>query len=675
MAELLLELLSEEIPARMQTRAAADLKRLVCDGLTKAGLEFTRAESFSTPRRLALVVDGIPVRTSDIREEKRGPQIGAPKQALNGFLGSLGGVNIDDCEQREAEGKTYYFAMVEKAGVASVEVVADILPAAMMALAWPKSMRWADLDLKWVRPVHNLLCLFDGGVVPISFGPLNAGKTTVGHQFLAPEPFTVKNFIDYKTKLGATKVMLDSAGRLAIIKTTAKVLAEAEGLTVRDDPKLLDEVTGLVEWPVVFIGGIADAFMEVPPEVLITSMRSHQKYFSCLDSEGKLANRFIIVANTEAIDGGTQIVAGNERVLRARLSDAKFFWDQDRKQTLASRAPTLINRVFHAKLGSVADKVVRMQALAANLVAFIPGTDASQAETATGLAKCDLSTGMVGEFPELQGVIGRYYALNDGETAAVADAIAEHYAPQGPNDACPRAPVSVCVALADKIDSLVGFFSIDEKPTGSKDPFALRRAALGVIRLILENNLRLPLAQIFAEPDHGLLNFFADRLKVYLKEQGVRHDAIDAVFEHGSEDDLVRLLARVDALTLFLTSQDGEDLLTAYRRAANILNIEENNDRRAYDGAPNEGRFEQVEEMALATGLATANSAIAATLAVEDFSGAMKAVARLRVPVDAFFIAVTVNCGDPALRENRLKLLNGIRSALDGVADFSRIEG
>ncbi len=675
MAELLLELLSEEIPARMQTRAADDLKRLVCDGLKKAGLDFTKAEAFATPRRLALVVDGIPERTPDIREEKRGPQVGAPEQALKGFLGSLGGMSIDDCEQREIKGKTYYFAVVEKAGAATVEVVADILPSAMAALAWPKSMRWADLDLKWVRPVHNLLCLFDGGVVPITFGPLSAGETTVGHRFLAPETITVKNFVDYKTKLGQAKVMLDPAGRRAIISATAKVLAEAEGLTVRDDPGLLDEVTGLVEWPVVLIGGIDDAFMEVPPEVLITSMRSHQKYFSCLDADGNLANRFIVVANTEATDGGVQIVAGNERVLRARLSDAKFFWDQDRKQTLASRAPALADRVFHAKLGSVADKVVRMRSLAANLAAFVPGADAGQAETAAGLAKCDLSTGMVGEFPDLQGVIGRYYALNDGEPAAVADAIAEHYAPQGPNDACPSAPVSVCVALADKIDSLVGFFSIDEKPTGSKDPFALRRAALGVIRLILENDLRLPLAPMFEDSADDLLAFFADRLKVHLKQRGVRHDAIDAVFGLGGEDDLVRLLARVDALSDFLASDEGGDLLIAYRRAANILKIEEKKDGRGYDGEADESLFEQHEETALAAGLATAGTAIAKTLADEDFAGAMKALAGLRAPVDAFFDAVTVNCDDPALRENRLKLLNGIRSALDGVADFSRIEG
>ena len=687
MAELLLELLSEEIPARMQTRAAADLKRLVCDGLTKAGLEFTKAEAFATPRRLALVVDGIPERTPDIREEKRGPQVGAPEQAIKGFLGSLGGLSINDCEQREIKGKTYYVASVETSGRSTTTVIPEIFFDTVVKFPWTKSMRWGKGVWTWVRPIHSVLALFDGKAIDLEGyrdgldammfpnGSRLGVNKTVGHRFLAPEPFAVKNFVDYKTKLGENKVMLDPAGRRAIIATTAKALAEAEGLTVRDDPALLDEVAGLVEWPVVLIGGIDDAFMEVPPEVLITSMRSHQKYFSCLDADGELANRFIVVANTEATDGGAEILAGNERVLRARLSDAKFFWDQDRKQTLDSRAPALADRVFHAKLGSVADKVVRMQALAAKLAAFVPGADTEQARTAAGLAKCDLSTGMVGEFPDLQGVIGRYYALNDGETAAVADAIAEHYAPQGPNDACPSAPVSVCVALADKIDSLVGFFAIDEKPTGSKDPFALRRAALGVIRLILENGLRLPLAPVFGNSAADLLAFFADRLKVHLKQRGVRHDAIDAVFGLGGEDDLVRLLERVDALSDFLASEDGGDLLTAYRRAANILKIEEKKDGRGYGGEPDGSLFEQHEETALAAGLATAGTAIAETLADEDYAGAMKALAGLRAPVDAFFDAVTVNCDDPALRENRLKLLNGIRSALDGVADFSRIEG
>ncbi|MEK9725999.1 MAG: glycine--tRNA ligase subunit beta, partial [Rhodospirillaceae bacterium] len=552
-------------------------------------------------------------------------------------------------------------------------------------LPWPKSMRWATHEPPWVRPIHSMVALFDGAPVPLAFGPVAAGTATRGHRFLAPAPFAVSGFHDYKDKLAGAHVMLDPADRRELIASEATRLAKAEGLTLKDDPGLLDEVTGLVEWPVVYMGTIDDEFMDVPPEVLITSMRSHQKYFSCLDAEGQLANRFVVVANTVTSDNGAQVVAGNERVLRARLSDAKFFWDQDRKTSLAAKAPALKDRVFHAKLGTVDEKVDRMQALAVDIAGHVPGADKDRVRSAARLAKADLSSGMVGEFPDLQGVMGRYYARFDGESDEVAKAIAEHYAPQGPNDACPTAPVSVAVALADKIDSLVGFFAIDEKPTGSKDPFALRRAALGVIRLILENKLRLALLPTFAtarnllevdaDPAGYLLAFFADRLKVHLREKGVKHDHVDAVFALGGEDDLVRLLARVEALGAFLGSDDGGNLLTAYRRAANILRIEEKKDGRAYDGAPDAALFAQAEETALHTGLETAGPAVADAVAAEDFAGAMAAVAALRQPVDAFFDAVTVNADDPALRENRLKLLNGIRAALEGVADFSKIEG
>lgn len=683
MPELLLEILSEEIPARMQKRAADDLKRLVCDGLKGAGLEFSSAEAFATPRRLALVIDGLPEKQPDVSEERRGPRADAPEKAMAGFKGSLPEGAV--IEERETEKGTFLFATVDIKGRAAADVLAEVLPKALGDLPWPKSMRWASHEFRWVRVIHSMIAQFDGAVVPFVLGPVRSGLATVGHRFLAPDAIEASGFADYKQKLLAAKVMLDPAERRAKIAADADALAKAEGLSVKDDPALLDEVTGLVEWPVVYMGGIDDEFMDVPPEVLITSMKSHQKYFSCLDAGGKLANRFIVVANTETEDGGKQVVAGNERVLRARLSDAKFFWDQDRKTSLSAKAPALKDRVFHAKLGSMDEKVDRVQALAADVAQYVPGADKDRVRSAARLAKADLSTGMVGEFPELQGLMGRYYAVHDGESEEVADAIAEHYSPLGPNDTCPSKPVSVCVSLADKIDSLVGFFAIDEKPTGSKDPFALRRAALGVIRLVLENGLRLPLMAEFAkarelyradtDPADDLLAFFADRLKVHLREKGVRHDAIDAVFALGGEDDLVRLMARVDALSAFLASDDGENLLTAYRRAANILKIEEKKDERRYDGAVDGGAFQQDEERILHRGLSEAGPAIAKAVAEEDFVCAMAALARLRGPVDAFFDGVQVNADDAALRGNRLKLLNEIRAALGGVADFSKIEG
>jgi len=685
MAELLLEILSEEIPARMQARAADDLKRLVCEGLKKAGLGFDHAEVHVTPRRLVLMVDGLPTATPDVSDERKGPKVGAPEQALAGFMKANGFSSIDQAEIRELPKGEFYFAVIEKKGSTTSEVLAEVMPSALQNLPWPKSMRWASHGLRWVRPIHSMICVFDCAVVPFTFGPRTAANETIGHRFLSPEPLTVSSFADYKEKLRAAKVMIDRGERRDLILAEASKLAEAEGLSLKDDKGLLEEVAGLVEWPVVLMGTIDDEFMGVPPEVLITSMKSHQKYFSCLDQDGNLANRFVVVANTETVDGGKQVVAGNERVLRARLSDAKFFWDQDRKTSLASKAPALKDRVFHAKLGTLDEKVDRMQALAADLADNVADADKDKVRSAARLAKADLSTGMVGEFPDLQGIIGRYYALNDGENPDVADAIAEHYSPQGPGDTCPSRPVSICVALADKIDTLAGFWSIDEKPTGSKDPYALRRAALGIIRLILENNLRLSLSQVFenalahhkagGDLSSDLLSFFADRLKVHLKEQGVKHDHIDAVFALGGEDDLVRLLARVKALSEFLDSEDGENLLIAYRRAANILKIEEKKDGRSYAEAPDVSGFEQDEEKTLFGGLEAGSGLIAAAVSDQRFGDAMQALAKLRGPVDAFFDAVTVNTDDPRTRENRLKLLSMIRSALDGVADFSKIEG
>ncbi len=696
MAELLLEILSEEIPARMQARAADDLQRLMGEGLKKAGLEFNNTRSYVTPRRLVYVADGIPERTPDISEERKGPATDAPEQALNGFLGSVS-LTLDQCETREIKGREFYFAVIEKPGSQTADVLPNVIANALNALPWAKSMKWANHDMRWVRPLHGLVSVFDNALLPMTFGPLSSTNTTVGHRFLAPDVITVSDFDDYKSKLLAAKVMIDPAERRELIATGATKLAATEDLTVKDDRGLLDEVTGLVEWPVVLMGQIDDQFMDLPPEVLTTSMRSHQKYFSCLDADGKLANRFIVVANTETRDGGAQIVAGNVRVLNARLADARFVWDQDRMKPLASRVPTLKDRVFHAKLGTLDDKADRMQALAAEIAGMVEGADKDKVRSAARLAKADLSTGMVGEFPDLQGIMGRYYALHDGESADVADAIAEHYAPQGPGDTCPTKPVSVCVALADKIDTLVGFFGIDEKPTGSKDPFALRRAALGVIRLILENGLRLNLLPIFNDPDKrylksprekvagkinsndeiglSLLGFFADRLKVHLKEQGVRHDLIDAVFSVGGEDDLVRLLARVDALSGFLSTDDGANLLAAYKRAANILRIEEKKDATTYSGSVDASLLVADEERALHDHLQAMGKDIATDMEAENFAGVMAKLASARPLVDAFFDEVTVNADDAAVRVNRLNLLALVRQSVDAIADFSRIEG
>ncbi|KAA0581559.1 glycine--tRNA ligase subunit beta [Azospirillum sp. Sh1] len=711
MTELLIEFFSEEIPARMQARAADDLKRLVTDKLAANGLTFAKAEAHSTPRRLALVVDGLPERTADVREEKKGPRVGSPEQAVAGFLKSAGLDSLDQCEQRDTGKGVFYFAVTEKKGRETAEVLAEIIPAAMAELPWPKSMRWGTGTVRWVRPLHSIIALFGGRVLDGGYdiggtqGRIAFGNGTRGHRFLAPDAFTVESFADYKEKLRAAKVVLDREERKAKIKADAEALAKAQGLTLSPDDALLEEVAGLVEWPVVLMGGIDESFMDVPSEVLITSMRTHQKYFAVLDAEGKMAPRFIVVANTETLDGGKAVVAGNERVLRARLSDAKFFWDQDRKTKLEARVPALEKITFHAKLGTVAEKVTRVQLLAAEIARAI-GADSDAASRAALLCKADLVTEVVGEFPEVQGIMGRYYALGQGESADVANAIADHYKPLGPSDSCPTAPVSVSVALADKIDTLVGFFAIDEKPTGSKDPYALRRAALGVIRLVLENGLRVKLGEVFGEvlsqvweqdigayyyisqgngPKTGaihpqdvkrdLMSFFADRLKVVLREQGVRHDLVDAVFALGGEDDLVRLLARVKALQAFVGSDEGANLAAAYKRASNIVRIEEKKDGATFDQPVDAARLAQDEEKALFAALNEASATAKPLLDAEDFTGTMAALAKLRGPVDAFFDKVTVNAEDKDLRANRLRLLTQIRTTLNAVADFSKIEG
>jgi glycyl-tRNA synthetase beta chain len=694
MAELLLEILSEEIPARMQARAAEDLKRLAGEGFAKAGLAFERLDTFVAPRRLALVADGLPAKQPDVSEERRGPRVDAPQQAVDGFL-RANGVTLDRCEKRDTGKGTFYFAVLKKKGAKTADVLPALIEGILAQFPWPKSMRWQGAA-RWIRPARGIICLFDGKVVPVAFGGVKAGGATRGHRFLAPKPFAVRNFADYKKKLLKAKVILDPAERRATIEREAAKLAKASKLALVPDEGLMNEVVGLVERPVALLGRIDQSFMDLPSEVLATVMRHHQKYFALRDKKGALAPFFVVVANIATKDKGAAIVAGNERVLRARLADARFFWDQDRKRKLETRVPVLKDRVFHAKLGNDFVRVQRLRLLASELAKYVPGADAAAADRAAELGKADLTTGMVGEFPELQGIMGRYYALNDGASAAVADAIADHYRPLGPNDACPKAPVSVALALADKIDGLAGFFSINEKPTGSRDPFALRRAALGVIRLVVENGLRIPLAAVFRHADDlhaasargsgprlnidDMILFFADRLKVALKEKGVRHDLIDAVFavrkaDGALEDDLVRLLARVDALKTFLATPDGANLLVAYRRAANILKIEEKKDGKSYDAAPDAALLSLPEEKGLDAALAEARAKIAAALAAEKYADAMRALAGLRAPVDLFFDKVTVNCDDANVRVNRLKSLSRIRAGLGGVADFSRIEG
>ena len=720
--ELLLELLSEEIPARMQRRAIDDLVGLVRDKLAAAEIPATSLRGYATPRRLAAIAEGIAQRQPDRREERRGPRVGSPRQAIDGFLRAAGLDSVEQCEVRDTGRGEFYFAVLERPGRPAAEVLPDLLHATIAELPWPKSMRYPASSLRWVRPLVSVICLFDGAIVPLPLGQVPVGRATRGHRFLSEGEITVENAADYLQKLEAAHVVLDHERRKQKIEKDLGELAKTEGVAVKPDPGLLDEVTGLVEYPVVLMGTIDEGSMALPPEVLATAMRTHQKYFSCLKADGSPAPRFLFVANNLTPDDGKTIAAGNERVLRARLADARFFWEQDKKVRLEDRVEALRERVYYDKLGSVFDKVARVEQLAEFLAEQLvrplaPAATPTSPSPAGGgglgwgddavvlarlgrraahLAKADLSTGMVGEFPELQGIMGRYYALHDGEDPRVAEAIAEHYKPLGPNDSCPTAPASVVVALADKIDSLACFFAIGEKPTGSGDPFALRRAALGVIRLILENGFRLPLAKVFAQSTQilqgqisqtvahlfihlnpssteELLNFVAERLKIHLREQGAQHDLIASVFAL-HEDDLVRLLARVEALATFLKTHVGGNLLVAYRRASNIVAIEERK------GGWSSGEIEasllrQPEEAALASGLYEASERASKAFDQEDFAAAMGALSTLRQPVDEFFDKVTVNTDDSALRENRLRLLSRIRNVMNQVADFSQIEG
>jgi glycyl-tRNA synthetase beta chain len=717
MPDLLFELFSEEIPARMQMRAAEDLKKLVTDRLVYAGLVYEGATAFVTPRRLALAVAGIPARQPDLREEKKGPRVGAPDNAVQGFLKSAGLASLAEATiQKDPKKGDFYVALIEKPGRAAIDVLAEILPLVIRTFPWPKSMRWGERSarpgaLTWVRPLHSIVATFgpeteDPDIVAFAIDGIAASDVTRGHRFMAPKSFKVKHFDDYATKLDKAKVVLDPARRRDIILAEAKSLAFAQGFDLVEDQALLDEVAGLVEWPVVLMGSFDPAFLEMPPEVIRTTIRANQKCFVVRKGDA-LASKFILVANIEAVDGGAAIIAGNERVIRARLSDAKFFYESDLKTRLEERLPKFKNIVFNEDLGNQAERVERIERLAAELAPLV-GADAEKTKRAARLAKADLLTEMVGEFPELQGLMGKYYARAQGDNESVAVACEDHYKPLGPSDRVPVDGVSIAVALADKLDTLIGFWGIDQKPTGSKDPYALRRAALGIIRIILENKIRLGLRSVFSAELRGrpvrrempasnrppahvsaiqqnvqlekmvaaeLLEFFADRLKVQLRDQGARHDLVDAVFALEGQDDLVLIVRRIEALAEFLATEDGRNLLAGYKRATNIIRIEEKRDKTEYTGAPVPELYRQAEEWELARAIDTASAEAGAAVAREDFAAAMHAMAKLRPHVDAFFDEVTVNAPEPDVRANRLRLLNGIRTATRAVADFSRIEG
>jgi glycyl-tRNA synthetase beta chain len=699
MPDLLLELFSEEIPARMQARAADDLKKLVTDRLVAAGLVYEGARAFATPRRLALAVQGVPARQPDQKEEKKGPRVGSPEGAIRGFLKATGLASIDQAKiEKDAKKGDFYVAVIERRGRPAIEVIGEIVPDVIKTFPWPKSMRWGDGRLTWVRPLHSIVATFgpeteEPDIVAFALDGITAGDETRGHRFLAPEPFRVRRFEDYVAKLAKAKVVLDPQRRRDMILHDAKNLAFAQGYELVEDAGLLAEVAGLVEWPVVLMGAFDPVFLAIPPEVVRTTIRNNQKCFVLRDPQSaKLVAKFILVANTEAVDGGKAITAGNERVIRARLADAKFFYETDLKTKLEDRLPKFEQIIFHEKLGTQAQRIERIERLAAELAPIV-GADVEKARRAARLCKADLLTEVVGEFPELQGLMGKYLAQAQGEDEAVAHACEDHYKPKGPDDLVPADPVSVAVALADKIDTLVGFWAIDEKPTGSKDPYALRRAALGVIRILLGNTIRLRLLPtIESEIRNGLLAtdtllidsrlvppdllaFFADRLKVQLREQGARHDLVDAVFALEGQDDLVLIVRRVEALGKFLDAEDGKNLLAGYKRATNIIRIEEKKDAREYVGKPDPQLYRQAEERALAKAVDTVRAEAAAAVAREDFAAAMLAMAKLRPHVDAFFDKVTVNVDDKPLRENRLRLLNEIRAATRAVADFSKIEG
>jgi len=694
MADLLIELFSEEIPARMQTRAAQDLKKMVTDGLVENGITYAGAAAFATPRRLALTIQGVLDHSPATREERKGPRVDAPQKAIQGFLRGAG-LTMDQLDIRDEKKGQVYFAVIEKPGRPAADIVAEVLENAIRNFPWPKSMRWGAGALRWVRPLHSIICLLttDTGstVVPVQIDDIAAGDTTRGHRFMGPDAFSVTGFDDYATKLKRAHVILDSQERQDMIWQDATNIAFANGLEVVDDRGLLAEVAGLVEWPVVLMGKIADEFLDLPPEVLQTSMKEHQKFFSVRDPKSGKITRFITVANRETADNGATILAGNQKVLSARLADAKFFWENDLRVAqgdgLTAWTDRLSNVTFHNKLGSQKARIERIASLAATLAPIV-GAEGADATLAAQVAKADLSSEMVYEFPELQGLMGRYYATAAGLPDAVAAACQDHYSPLGPSDDVPSAPVSVTVALADKLDTLAGFWAIDEKPTGTKDPFALRRAALGVIRLVLENNVRLSLSDVIAahltqsnlsqtaqDLATDLMAFFHDRLKVFLRDQGIRYDVIEACLSQGDQTDLVLIVERAKALAAVLETDDGINLVQGFKRANNILTQAEQKDGVEYSfGADIKFAEEEVERQLFAA-LETTTPKIQAALQAQDFAAAMADMAMLRAPIDAFFDGVQVNSDNAIVRRNRLNMLHSIRDLVGQVADLNRIEG
>lgn len=724
MADLLIELFSEEIPARMQARAADDLKKLVTDGMVERGLTYEAAAAFATPRRLTLSISGLLKETKAVREERKGPRVDAPEKALEGFLRSTG-LTKDQLEARDDKKGQVWFATIEKPGRTAADVIGEVLPATIRNFPWPRSMRWGAGDLRWVRPLHSIMCILSdeagAEVVPVTVDHIEAGGVTYGHRFMAPDAITPAGFDDYVAKLNAAKVVLDPVARQEAIWADATNMAFAQGMEVVEDKGLLAEVAGLVEWPVVLMGDIEERFLELPPEVLQTSMKEHQKFFSVRNPKTGRIEKFVTVANVETADNGATILAGNQRVLAARLSDALFFWENDLRTIervgMEGMAAPLADVTFHNKLGSEAERIERIAALSREIAPLV-GADADVAEQAARVVKADLSSEMVYEFPELQGIMGRYYAQRAGLPDAVADACQTHYAPLGPSDDVPTEPVAVAVSLAEKIDKLTGFFWIAVYPTGSKDPFALRRAALGVDRVIRGSSCRLALRDLFrasaklyeaqsvaphglptpsvvlaekfegivvdyekeenSAPNHlslMLMAFSVGRLKVHLKSEGVRHDVIDACFQLGGQDDLVLLVNRVNALQAFVDTEDGANLLAGYKRASNILSAEQKKDGVEYTLDPDVKFAESDEERALFTALDHADAAIRPALEAEDFAAAMTAMAALRAPIDAFFEGVVVNSDNPIVRRNRLCLLNRVKVVMERVAVFSAIEG
>ena len=686
MSELLLEIISEEIPAGMQIRAIADLEANLVSGLTEIGLSYNNVETFVTPRRLTVSIGGMAEKTEGFTEERRGPKTDAPEKAVKGFLGSVG-LTINEIDKRQTDKGEFLYAVIHVSGQDALDLLPPLVEQAIKKISWPKSMRWANHTVRWVRPISNILCIFNNNILPIKFGPFESCDFTISHRMLGSKKVKIRDLQHYKRVMKEDNVLIDRKERRDKIIEKATTLVEQEDLRLVSDDNLLEEVLGLVEMPVVLMGSIDPEFMDVPSEVLVTTMKKNQKYFSLTTPDGCLASKFLVVSNQLGRDGGAAIVAGNERVLRARLADAKFFWEQDKKKRLESRLSQLDNISFHPKLGSLANKVDRMVKIASK-ISDVMGLDNENILRAVRLAKADLSSGMVIEFPNLQGIMGSYYAINDGESQLVANAIRDHYSPMGPSDSCPTEPTSVVVSLADKIDSLISFWAINEKPTGSKDPFGLRRAALGIIRLLIDNKVRLSLSDIF---DHAwesgkytnikrdvvddLVSFCADRLKIHMKSSGKRHDLIAAVFSVNKEDDFVKMLSCVDALTEFIESDDGSNLLVAFRRAANILRIEEKKDQIEFDDLVDTKLLDEMEEIELDKALTKIITRVTSNLEYEEFNRAMSDLSHLRSPLDNFFEEVTVNCKDQDLRLNRLRLLSKIRSTMNQVADFSQIEG